>query len=97
MNWWVVLGVGAGQPAAEMLVTSLAANSLRIWPLGKKTDNFSPLCVPFLVFILFIFKPTIFPSRCPSDCTGSPSMGQPWLRWGLGEPARGTALGSAWA
>lgn len=54
----------------------------------------------FVLFFFFLFLNPLFPPlppRCPSDCAGSPSMGQPWLRWGLWEPAKGTALGSAWA
>lgn len=91
---------GGDRPAADTSGTILAANSLEIWPLGKKTDNFSPLCITFLVFVLFfIFKPTVCPRPPPGAqvtvCVlqAAPVWGRPGSGGDSKSLPRGLALG----
>lgn len=95
-NWWVVLGVG--QAIAPTLIAVLAANSLTqnlaTWEENGSVFPSSALLFWVLFFLVFIFKPTIFPRVQVTVCVaGGPRGGQPWLWQVSGSLPRGPASG----
>lgn len=94
LNWWVVLGLGAGQQHRRWSPSWPLTHSLKIWPLGKKTDVFSPLCVTFLGFVLCVLlflTPQSFPRVQVTVCCRRPQRGSALALVGLGELAKGTS------
>lgn len=85
-------GGGAGQRHRRRSPSWLLTRSLKIWPLGKKTDVFSPLRVTFLGFvpgILLFLTPRSFPRVQVTVCCRRPPRGSALALLGLGELAKG--------